>query len=265
MVMNKKAILEHYTSVIDSLINTNAYWKIFFQNPFNLEDNVYGHVEDEIPDNIDICTGVSRVCIIDHNCDWVVKFDYCKDRLGSVCDREEEIYCRACEKNLSQYFSEAVYIGDYKRRLIYYPYYKVERCCDWWGYDVEAVEDGIDKHLTSDDVREITICIPLYAYRRADRPHFVDAAPQDKTVIRRSGSEMARKTFAVAETFVANYGLDEYYRLNQFIIAENINDLHGSNVGEIDGKFCFIDYGGYHDPEYDSTYEDDNSSSESDE
>lgn len=264
--MDKKAVFAHYSDVINNLIDTNSYWKVFFQNPYALDDNILGHVEDDIPNNIDICGGASRICIIDHDYDYVVKFDYSEDRHGSVCEREEEIYRAAANQGLATYFSEVEYIGEFTRTINFFPFYKVEQVTDWFSYDVEAIEDGIER-LDPEAKRNITIHLNLYAYRRASKPHFADATQEEKETIASVHSPLSYKNRAVAETFMYYYGADEYCRFSNFLELENVNDLHCGNVGEIDGNFCLIDYGGYFDPDscsdYDSEVDYSSSSSES--
>lgn len=244
--MNKKEVLAHYTKVIDNLIDMNSYWKVFFQNPFNLDDDIRGHIEDDIPNNIDICSGATRICIIDHDYDYVVKFSYCEDRHGDVCEREENIYNAACANHLEDYFSEMVYIGDYVRVIHFYPFHNVEQATDWYGYDVEAIDDAVER-LDPECQRDITICIPLYATCRAERSNWQSVTDDQKKSIRSLHSPLADRNFAVAETFVYYYGIEEYSRLSDFIVAHQINDLHCGNVGLVDGVFCLTDYGGYFD------------------
>ena len=95
-------------------------------------------------------------------------------------------------------------------------------------------------------IRPITISIPLYACRRAN-PY--DCGPIDNGLVAQAQkivSPLRNKNICVATAFIRDYGMQEYEALSEFALEREINDLHTGNIGEVDGKLMFLDYGGYH-------------------
>lgn len=245
--MNKQAVLNHYSSIIDNMIDNSMFFATYFQAPCYLEENIYGEDHAELPmgDNISLCGGATRVCLIDEDYDWVVKMDIDEDRYGSACEREVNIYSDAKEEHLEQYMTEAVYLGTYNRTFNFYSVWEIERYCDRYEYYSDFDEDlaGYEDSLT---IVPITISIPLYGYRRASG---YDCGPQNNELINAAQkivSPLRDRNIAVASAFVREYGMEEYERFTDFIIRHRINDLHLSNIGAIKGHLVLIDFSGYH-------------------
>ena len=68
---------------------------------------------------------------------------------------------------------------------------------------------------------------------------------------------MRNENLIVAVDFIRQYGEEEYHRITDFLLRENVNDLHQNNLGDIDGHYILLDYSGYHDG-YSNTYNEEN-------
>lgn len=255
--MNKQAIFSHFSSIIDRMIENSSFFAVYFQSCYVLEETITGSYNDKaIPENINIHFGATRGCIVDSNYDYVVKFDAAEDGLGSVCDRECDIYSRAKIKGLEQYFCEPVFLGYYKKVLLFYDSNDVEEYIDWYDYKNFSEKNfSLYKEKLGEPI-PITFSIPLYAYPKASSYSFVNIDKNEEQlsmkIIDKTHSPMSERNMAVAINFIHDYGVQAYYALSDFMIEEYINDLHGGNIGSINDKIVFIDYGGYHTGYYSS-------------
>lgn len=260
--MDRNEIFQHFKMVLDDLIDHSVLFKTYLQCPRYLSEGVYGGGYG-IPANISMFTGVTRACIVDNNFDWVVKFDIDEDRYGSACEREERIYKYAEKENLQNYFSEVIYLGTYKKAFNFYPYYNVEQWADLEDREsVGAFEKAFFKYKNEfSSVQHIVVEFPLYGYRRinAESPiNYKMATKKEVTQIKKFRSPLTEKTFSVAVEFFREYGEKEYQKLSDFLIKNDINDIHGGNVGYIDEKIIIIDYAGYYDPDEEEEEEENN-------
>ena len=245
--MDKEKIFSHFKSVLDDMIIHSNMFKIFIQSPRYLETEIFGDGV-HIPASVVLASGATRICVIDENYDYVVKFDYEEDARGSACEREERFYKKAEKEELNKYFSEVEYIGEYKAEFeSYYPY-EVE---DYLNYEDEDFERdflefeekfGIKKHTT--------IIIPLYAYRRADEnPSYSRGyvTKEEETSLRASESPLSQRALEIAIEFFKCYGAEEFNRLSDFLVAMGVNDIHRGNIGFVCDGPVIIDYAGYFD------------------
>lgn len=244
--MDKSAIFNHFSSILDNLLDQSIFFDFYFQQPVSIND-IIGSETEIIPDNINFYFGATRGCIEDEDYDWVVKFDINFDEFGSVCERERQIYNCARRKNLNQYFAETVFLGYYHRSIFFYDHDIIERYVDWCDFDEkdfnEAFAAAEDKF---GDIIPIEIEIPLFAYRRANAYDCGPVDTKNRSIAEKTASPLRSRNIAVAAAFVREYGEEEYIRFSDFGFEMDINDLHCGNVGEIDGNLVMIDYGGYH-------------------
>ena len=255
-MMNKKQVFEHYSSILNDLLDDSLWFETYFQQPYMLDEDIRGCDWSRIPANLSLCCGATRGCFVDEDYDYVVKFDIDDDDMyGSACAREEELYRRAQTHGLDQYFAEVAYIGTYTRTINFYDLYDIEQAMTWYGYSEDEFDNEFAAH--EDDmgtIHPITISIPLYAYRRADHYDMWANTPAQITLAeeneaKRFASPLRSRNLSVAIAFIREYGMEEYRRFSEFGMAEDINDLHCNNIGSIDGHFVLIDYSGYHDSE----------------
>ena len=249
--MNKREIFNHYSKVIDNLLDSSMWMQAWFQHPSWLDEHICGENHEELPSNISINDGATRGCIIDDEYDYVVKFDIEDDNFGSACEREEKIYRMAEVYAMNQYLNEIAYIGTYTRTFYFYTWDDIFQCCHYNEscYDENYFCEELAKHEEEMDLCEITISIPLYACERA---YGYDCGPIDNNLISRAQkiqSPLRERNLAVATAFVRDYGEEEYRLFSEFAIENDINDLHLGNIGMVDGMLKFIDYAGYHNGE----------------
>lgn len=264
--MNKSAVFSHFSHILDNMIENSLFFDTYFMDPVGIEDIEGSELDEAIPANICINFGATRGCIVDENYDYVVKFDVAQDGLEcSACEREVDIYTRAKQHNLHQYFAEVEFLGYYTKTIMFYDLYILTKYIEpLYYYDPEEFDANFAEHEDEyGELHPITISIPLYAYRKASshwcglgRTHDSEKAEE---AAKKINSPMRERNLAVAVDFVREYGEDAYQSLTDFMYKENINDLHSGNVGNIDGSLVFIDFSGYHD-HYNSY---DNSSSQS--
>lgn len=254
MDTDKNEIFSHFKSVLDNLIDHSVFYKTFLQAPHYLDYNVYGGSYG-IPANITLATGVTRACIIDNNYDWVVKFDSEEDGYGSACEREEYTYTKACEKGLKNYFCEVKFIGYYEREFRFFSTNKIFQYLNLNEYSQSGEYEKYfyKNHNDFGEIVNITIKIPLYAYRRIDEENYYnlssEVTKEEKKTLSNYNSPLVEKNLSVGVEFLRAYGETEYFRITDFLYEYNINDIHCGNIGYINGNFIIIDYAGYYEGE----------------
>lgn len=249
--MNKHEIFSHYSEVIDNLLDSSLWMKMWFQRPDWLDECIQGEDYEEIPSNISINDGATRACIIDYDYDYVVKFDIEEDNFGSACEREESLYRTAKISGFEKYLNEITYIGCYTRSFYFYSYHDIMQHChiDCSFYDEEQLCNELAYHEDEMVLHQITISIPLYACKRAEG---YDCGPINNELVamaQKIKSPLREKNVAVATAFIRDYGEKEYGMFSDFAIKNDINDLHLGNIGLVDGVLRFIDYAGYYNGE----------------
>lgn len=243
--MDKQAIFQHFTSILNDALASNMCLRSYFMNPYSLEDSI------ECGNGVEIASGVTRGAIIDDNYDWVVKFELNEDHADGLCDKEVEVWEAAKEQNLEDCFAEVAYIGTYEVTMDAY---------QTWGEYWECDEDEFLEMMAKYEykIAPTTISIPLWAARKAKCGSITgnEPTPEEKTRMRTHESPLAKTSELVGVIFLRECGQETYDKLTQFCVEHRINDLHRGNVGIIDGKTVFIDYAGYHENDYDDDSED---------
>lgn len=67
---------------------------------------------------------------------------------------------------------------------------------------------------------------------------------EDEDYAKDSESPLKEFNLAIAAAFIADYGIEEYNRLTNFLYDWDINDIHLGNVGEFHNRIIIIDYAG---------------------
>lgn len=232
--MNKEKIFQHYSKILDDLIDNSEFFQIYFQACYTLEDDM------TLNSHLKLCTGVSRGCLVDSTYDYVIKFNL--DQY-SVCDKEISIYEEAINYNVNKFFAEPIYVGTYKKSFKSYKLCDVLDTIDTW-YD----EDDFNKKLPCVE-EECTKCpifvsIDLFAYPRAKSSELIFYTKKDEDYAKNSISPLKEYNLAIAAEFIADYGIEEYNRLSDFLFDWGINDIHLGNIGEINNRIIIIDYAG---------------------
>lgn len=255
--MDKVQIFNHYSKVIDQLMEGTNFFKAYFQHPWMLDYSVRGKENPLIAPSLQIHTGATRACIVDDDFDYVVKFDIEEDNYGSACEREVDIYNSAKASGMDRYFAEAEYLGLYQRKIRYYTFDAIDKCCYVYDFDEEGFNNDIEKNLNDlGEMETIMIQIPLYGYRRANGYTCPYASEEEIRSARSIKSPLSGRNAAVAVAFMREYGQTAFEQFTDFALEWEINDLHLNNIGEIDDHFVLIDYSGYHDGMEDDEWDD---------
>jgi hypothetical protein len=156
--------------------------------------------------------GATRGCFIPYDeSDYVLKFDF--DGLEEVyCDREVEIYKKACEKGLGACFTKIE------------PY---DYICNVQVYKEEYVPETSAREYTIDKE-------DLEVIKRRTSKH--------------PGAPGIPPTWV--KDFIDYFGMAMYEDFLDFIISYGINDLHFCNLGYIDDRPVVFDYAGFYEPSY---------------
>jgi len=231
--MNKKAVFEHYCNLLDELREQS----LAFQNALiHME-----YAEDYEFENAEVACGATRAALIDTQNDYpyIVKWDIDRDEWGdSSSEREVEIYREAKEYGLTPYFTEAVYLGEYRRTVRAHNYN--DYCSDMDNNDFLEKADP--------DEEEFEISISLYGYERAQCNVSCCAgySPAELERVSKYNSPLTQRSESVGILFFMQYGEEVFQKLTDFCMAFDINDLHMGNIGLIDGNVVLTDYGSYH-------------------
>lgn len=236
--MDKSFVFETYSAILDKLLDTSDFMRMYCQRPYMLDESY----EDM---NVTMVSGATRCCMIAPHNGYVVKFDIEEDGYGSACSREERIYEAAKELSLEQYLTEVAYIGTYTRTIYWYDVDDIEDIMEWEC--VADFEDRFPDAVRKLKKRPIHISLPLYGYRFARSYHIKDDVKMSEhKEVDRCGSPLRSRSNYVAIAFLREYGFEEYKRFSQFGLEWDMNDIHMGNIGRVDGKLVLIDFAGYH-------------------
>lgn len=245
--MNRSAIFNHYSNMLDTLIEDTLFFPYFFQNCFSMDEDI------EHPCfNLDwyIHFGATRVCLEDRAYDYVVKIDL--DNYYA-CEKEEDVFAHAREEHLDKYFIEPIYLGTYVREIKFYDAYQIECYIDdFYYYDEKEFSNSFaDNEEKFGALHEIVIRLPLYAYKRANPYKFdgaykeLDETSKEEVIAQSYESPLKERNLCIAIEFVKLYGEDEYAHLSEFLEGWEVNDLHAGNIADINGQIIISDYAGY--------------------
>ena len=59
-------------------------------------------------------------------------------------------------------------------------------------------------------------------------------------------SPLTERQSAIAATFIKELGLDLFLQISNLLEEEEVNDMHGGNIGYMNGHLVIVDYAGYH-------------------
>lgn len=239
--MDKNAIFNHYSRILDTAIEKSAFFKAYLQYSFTMNYVFTSEDDGSLPESVGMGVGCTRACLVDSNYDYVVKFDLTEVGSGD-CAREERLYYYAQQENVDSFFIPCYYVGTYTKT---YSFYTIEEMShiEWYYDELDCLYDGL-KNMTIAP-HDITISIPLYAYPRANEFDFFTPENEQTSDIVRNSRSPLKKQIEVANEFVRRYGVESYNKFNAFCEKWNINDLHSSNVMELNGELKIADYAGY--------------------
>ena len=235
--MQTEEIFAHFKTILDKMLN-HPFYKLYFQAPYSL------YTTEPFSNSITLHFGVTRGCIVDADFDYCVKFlTEQDDNSLNPCERELRFYDAAKRHKLEKYFAECNFIGNYETDLVYYDYYEIT--------DHDAMDTMNDEELEyflkrNYPKRQIHICVPLYAYPTATRLYLMrNLSKEEEDFCSRTRSPIIDRAKYVAAALWRAYGEEEFKRIDEFCRKYGIDDLHGQNVGDINGRIVFIDYAGF--------------------
>lgn len=238
--------LHYYTKLLDDLIDRNDFYKLFFQHPSCLEC-------DREEFEFGLYFGATRCGLVPTNdeCGWILKFDTDYDgRNTSLCETEIELYEKAVQYGVQNCFCEAKFLGWYEKDILFYEWNEIEDLV--WCADEEEFQNRLSDIAATTALRPIHITLPLYAYRYAKDISLwgLSSTEEERRFVRSHRSPLTQRNENVGLRLLQDWGEEAYKELEKFVEKFRINDLHGGNIGEIDGKIVLTDYAGYHDEEY---------------
>ena len=249
--MNKSMVFNHYSNMLDTLIDNSLFFSYYFQSCFPLEEDIVNPCY-----NLDwyIHFGATRVCLEDRAYDYVVKIDMFN---SDACDKEMDVYSAAEKEGMEQYFIKPIYLGTYTHTINFYDSQAIEyNMPDFYDYDEEWFTDKFaDNEESFGELQPITIALPLYAYKRIVPFNFnptynllgEEEQSELEITARKVKSPLRECNLAVAIEFVKEYGEEEYKRFTEFLKDFEINDLHVGNVALFENHLVISDFGSYDD------------------
>ena len=234
--MDKKAVFDHYCKLLDDLrIESLAFQNFLFHTNTDQEYWEFEHAT--------VNCGATRAALIDSGYPYIVKWDIDYDEWGdSSCEREVAVYNEAKYCDLQNYFTEVVYLGEY-RRVVHC--YNLED--DYYAdMDNESYLEAAKRYECEE--QEFVISIPLYGYEYAECGVHgkEEGTPDQKVTLRKYKSPLTERSMVVGMNFLVSYGIDVFEKLTDFCLNFNINDLHNGNVGYIGNRIVIVDFGSYH-------------------
>ena len=211
----------------------------------NVQDAFDGHDYVQVNDDVVMCFGATRCAIVDRNYPYVVKFTVCNDsRVEDPCAREEERYEEAVNAGLSHLFCECQYLGVYEKQY------------RWFDYDDVIAEAGCVDEKDNElwkripyKMENVIVRIALYGYEKAQEFEYSIGekfTEEEKYICAHNNSPVTERMYYLGVYVLRQYGEKTFDMLCDFCNEWDINDIHGGNVGWIEGKLVLTDYAGYY-------------------
>ena len=235
-------LLWHYSQILDELIANYDIMKTYMQNPEEECDEATGYFYiNSLQRDVEVEAGASRLVLIDKECGFVVKIDVGWDDWdGEFCEREVHTYNMAKERGIAEYFVRPQYLGTYTNSYEWFPYYQVT-ATDFFS-ESQCYDDGYEKE-------EINLNFNLYSYPLVTefgiKSHYLPQRYMQEAASY-NHSPLNERQSAIAATFIQELGLDLFLKISNLLEEENINDMHGGNIGYMNGHLVIVDYAGYH-------------------
>lgn len=256
--MTCEKIFNYYKNFLDALIDESDFFKLYFQCIGGASD-ICWHDYDEgsaFYDNaISLRFGATRGCFVPDNFDYVVKFDLPTEKEFGSCEDEMRIYEYAAQVGLEKFFAQPIDLGVYRKTITFYDCFDVagrtEELCLYY-FDEEEVEKTLHEYMNEDEIKEITIEIPLVAYPRAKQGYWYInddemRGSEEGKIVSSWDSPLTERNEAIGYVVARDYGIEVFEELSEFLREHDVNDLHSGNVMTLDGKIIFTDYCGFHD------------------
>lgn len=202
---------EYYENLLEELFEIESF-KNLLEDPTELMAAKFTYDIECYFDDITFNYGCTKFVINPNDSDYVLKFPLYKVR--DLCAREVEIYNEVVDTEAEQMFAPCYFLFN-KYDTDFYIMEKAE--CDN-DYSNISLEEDLVSHFISDG------CDEESAY--------------DKV------GEMCSEE-QVQDLLGYYYDYDTLELFGEISEKFDINDLHGGNVGYLDGRIVLIDYSGY--------------------
>lgn len=169
-----------------------------------------------------VCDGASKMCIILKEADFVIKWSTCfnyDDGFNEAYD-EVLIYQRAVKAGLEMFFPKTEVFCIHNGVI-----FVIQEKIDFSTYDIPALKENRYSHKT-----------------RTVSPVIIDK--MDNCFFQMKRGRTLNPLWA--SMAIVLYGKRRCKALCKFIVENNINDLHGSNIGYLKDKPIILDFSGYH-------------------
>ena len=175
--------------------------------------------DPNLAEQVSVSDGASKICFVFKNKPFVVKwstYGY-KEAMEEV-----EIYNRAMAQNLAKFFPKTAFLVRVN------------------GIDFVA-QEKIDKSVSECDLKDVQ------RFQRISKTATDKIVCKIEHEFRRAGNGYHRSLdHNWAKMAIVLYGKHACKALCEFVVANGINDLHGSNIGYKDGRPIILDFSGYH-------------------
>lgn len=165
-------------------------------------------------ENIRTTSGATKYCLIDDNSKYVIKWD--KDSSYGDTEHECEMYQKAIEKGIAFLFPQT------------------EVLCRINGYAI-VIQEKIDYSYSDMNGRKRD---SLRHQCRTVSPQLIEKVNYNVYA--------SRLPSLWIRALICIYGKKITKLFEEFTHEQLINDLHGSNVGFLNGKPIVLDFSGYH-------------------
>jgi hypothetical protein len=237
--------------IIDKVIETigdNFYGTMCFNQSKVarlIEEPLY---EANIP--CDIHSGASRVCIVLPNCDYVIKIPFTEYFLEGSYERHLE------------WFKDGKLDQEPDEKDFHYPFecaysndLNLESSWDYCAYECALYEEahfcGLAQYFAAEEFYAEPNGYPIYIQQKA-------TLKDDEDKVTKLSNAQLTSTYNTCShegltcfddewitIFIDTYGLNEFKKLSEFLDKFCIEDLHGGNIGFLNGAPILFDYANY--------------------
>lgn len=214
--MDKDSAIRYYKDVVTDLIHNADFLAVLSEGNWCEWEFRQKKVLENDFSYLTICSGEDRTIIYDETIGWVVKVGHSRNH--KICEKEVLNYHDAEEWCVDGFFARAC-LFDFSYRGAHWTFELMEAA------NVDAIDllDYIESKVNVDELTDC--CVEEIHDSRLDE-------------------DLCFSHENTLEIMEAIYG-DDFCRAEEFIDRNEINDLHGGNIGLVNGCLVFIDYAGY--------------------
>lgn len=272
--------IQYWKKTLNHLIHEDRFMKaLLFTRPTSFSGRGIKALEER---GIKAFCGASKLVFVSNSSDLVVKIPLKRD--ADYCDIEAENYQEACKSNLHRYFAGVGYMDmihvretislDDVFNMEQFNRLDVERQGYGYRYGLDELRRKCaETYEFEDETASVDIVFPVYlaekmatpleedetSYYSSSDEKFLnsDNLPADTNVLlsdyniflskeQSSTADLGFISSVAAALFLGQYGEDNFKALSEFILENEIDDLHSGNMMfDKDGNIRIIDYSGF--------------------